>query len=160
MTMFSNNQKEKVKTEEATTSTSNIGKGTSVEGDLATVGNIRIDGDVKGNVTCKSKIVLGQSSYVEGTVLAQNGEIGGEIQGSIEISELLVLRPTAVIHGDIVTNKLVVESGATFNGSCRMGVSVNEINFDDEPDEFQSESEDEPEEDIKSSSKEKESRSI
>lgn len=158
--MFSNNQKEKVKTEEATTSTSNIGKGTSVEGDLTTVGNIRIDGDVKGNVTCKSKIVLGQSSYVEGTVLAQNGEIGGEIQGSIEISELLVLRPTAVIHGDIVTNKLVVESGATFNGSCRMGVSVNEINFDDEPDEFQSESEDEPEEDIKSSSKEKESRSI
>lgn len=158
--MFSNNQKEKVKTEEASNSSSIIGKGTSVQGDLNTVGNMRIEGDVKGNVTCKSKIALGQSSYVEGTVLAQNAEIAGEIQGSIEISELLILRPTAVIHGDIVTNKLIVESGATFNGSCRMGVSVNEINFDDEPDEFQSESEDEPEEDIKSSSKEKESRSI
>ncbi|MDF9798302.1 cytoskeletal protein CcmA (bactofilin family) [Catalinimonas alkaloidigena] len=158
MTMFSNNQKEKVKTEEASNSSSIIGKGTSVQGDLNTVGNMRIEGDVKGNVTCKSKIALGQSSYVEGTVLAQNAEIAGEIQGSIEISELLILRPTAVIHGDIVTNKLIVESGATFNGSCRMGVSVNDINFDDEPDEFQPE--DEPEEDIKSSSKEKESRSI
>lgn len=131
--MFSNNQKEKVKTEEASNSSSIIGKGTSVEGDLNTVGNIRIEGDIKGNVTCKAKIALGQSSYVEGTVLAQNAEIAGEIQGSIEISELLILRPTAVIHGDIVTNKLIVESGATFNGSCRMGVSVNEMDYEDEP---------------------------
>lgn len=159
--MFSNNQKEKVKTEEASTSSSIIGKGTSVEGDLHTVGNIRIEGDVKGNVTCKSKIALGQSSYVEGTVLAQNAEIAGEIQGSIEISELLILRPTAVIHGDIVTNKLIVESGATFNGSCRMGVSVNEINFDDEPETEETELDSE-EEDVESTSNSKktESRSI
>jgi cytoskeletal protein CcmA (bactofilin family) len=67
---------------------------------------------------------------VEGTVLAQNAEIAGEIQGSIEVAELLILRPSAVIHGDIVTNKLVVESGATFNGSCRMGVSVSEIDLE------------------------------
>jgi len=154
--MFSNNQKEKVKTEEVSNSSSIIGKGTSVQGDLNTVGNIRIEGDVKGNVTCKSKIALGQSSYVEGTVLAQNAEIAGEIQGSIEISELLILRPTAVIHGDIVTNKLIVESGATFNGSCRMGVSVSDIDFDSEA-EIQSTEEDD---DIESTSTEKESRSV
>lgn len=130
--MFSNSQDKKVKTEEASNSSSIIGKGTSVEGNVETVGNIRVEGNVKGNVTCKSKIALGQSSYVEGTVSAQNAEISGEIQGSIEVSELLILRPTAVIHGDIVTNKLVVESGATFNGSCRMGISVNEISFEDE----------------------------
>jgi cytoskeletal protein CcmA (bactofilin family) len=158
--MFSNNQKEKVKTEEASTSSSIIGKGTSVEGDLNTVGNIRIEGDVKGNVTCKSKIALGQSSYVEGTVLAQNAEIAGEIQGSIEISELLILRPTAVIHGDIITNKLIVESGATFNGSCRMGVSVNDINFDDDPEETETEADTESEDDIESTSQKTESRSI
>lgn len=152
--MFSNNQKEKVKTEEASNSSSIIGKGTSVEGDLKTVGNIRIEGDVKGNVHCKAKIALGQSSYVEGIVYAQNAEIAGEIQGSIEVSELLILRPTAVIHGDIVTNKLVVESGATFNGSCRMGVTVNEMDYD-EPEggiAEESESESEPEEERESKS--------
>lgn len=132
--MFSsNNQDKKVKVEEASNSSSIIGKGTGVEGNVETVGNIRIEGNVKGNVTCKSKIALGQSSYVEGTVAAQNAEISGEIQGSIEVSELLILRPTAVIHGDIITNKLVVESGATFNGSCRMGVTVSEITFENEP---------------------------
>lgn len=131
--MFSNNQDKKVKAEEASNSSSIIGKGTSVEGNVETVGNIRIEGNVKGNVTCKSKIALGQSSYVEGMVIAQNAEITGEIQGSIEVSELLILRPNSVIHGDIVTNKLIVESGATFNGSCRMGVSINEISFENEP---------------------------
>ena len=66
-------------------------------------------------------------------MLADNAIIAGEIQGSVEIGELLTLKPTAVIHGDIMTNKLVVESGATFNGSCRMGVSVDTIDFEDEP---------------------------
>lgn len=131
--MFSNSQdkNKKVKVEE-TSNYSNLGKGASIDGNIETIGNIRIDSNVKGNVTCKAKIVLGPSSYVEGTVVAQNAEIEGEIQGSIEVTELLILRPTSVIHGDIVTNKLVVESGATFNGSCRMGVSVNEITFDNE----------------------------
>lgn len=132
--MFSssnNNQDKKVKTED-TNNYSNIGKGASIEGNIETVGNMRIDSNVKGNITCKSKIVLGSSSYVEGIVAAQHAEIEGEIQGSIEVAELLILRPTAVIHGDIVTNKLIIESGATFNGSCRMGVSVSEITFESE----------------------------
>lgn len=131
--MFNNSQDKKVKPDESPNSSSIIGKGTSVEGNVETVGNIRIEGNVKGNVTCKSKIALGHSSYVEGIVAAQNAEIAGEIQGSIEVSELLILRPTAVIHGDIITNKLVVESGAAFNGSCRMGVTVSDISFENEP---------------------------
>lgn len=155
--MFSNNQDKKVKTEEASNSSSIIGKGTSVEGNVETVGNIRVEGNVKGNVTCKSKIALGQSSYVEGTVVAQNAEIAGEIQGSIEVSELLILRPTSIIHGDIVTNKLVVESGATFNGSCRMGISINEISFANESTSTKTISKSTPEAEAE---KETESRSI
>jgi cytoskeletal protein CcmA (bactofilin family) len=60
-------------------------------------------------------------------VLAQNAEVAGHISGSVEITEVLILKPTAVIDGDIVTNKLIVESGATFNGSCKMGVKSKEI---------------------------------
>jgi cytoskeletal protein CcmA (bactofilin family) len=49
------------------------------------------------------------------------------VKGKLEISELLVLKATAVINGDIVTGKLVVEPGAIFNGSCRMGATIKEI---------------------------------
>ena len=131
--MFGSNPEKKVKFDESSNSSSIIGKGTSVEGNLDTNGNISIEGEVKGNVVSKSKVALSPSAYVEGKVLAVNAIIAGEIQGSVEISELLTLKPTAVIHGDIMTNKLIVEAGATFNGSCRMGVAVDDIEFEDEP---------------------------
>ena len=70
---------------------------------------------------------MGQSSHVEGDIMAQNAEIAGEVKGRLEVSELLILKPTAVINGDIITNKLLVETGAVFNGSCQMGVSMQEI---------------------------------
>ncbi len=102
-----------------------------MSGDCETYGNIRVEGKVIGNVKTKSKVALGQSSKVEGNILAQNAEVAGEVKGKLEVSDLLLLKPTAVIHGDIITNKLIVESGATFNGGCKMGVSIKEIKIGD-----------------------------
>lgn len=113
--------------QELSNSSNIIGKGTSLKGDVEGYGNIRIEGKVYGNITTKSKIALGKSCYVEGNILAQNAEVEGEVKGKIEISEILLLKPTAKINGDIVTSKLIVESGATFNGSCQMGVQAKEI---------------------------------
>lgn len=124
--MFTNKEEKKV-AEEISNSSNNIGKGTVLEGNVETFGNIRIEGKVIGNIKSKSKVVLGQSSHVDGNILAQNAEIEGEVKGTLEVSELLVLKPSAIIHGDIKTNKLVVESGAQFNGGCKMGVTINEI---------------------------------
>src|SRR5690606_32547059 len=89
--------------------------------------NIRIEGKVKGDVKSKSKVALGHSSQVEGNILAQNADLEGEVKGKIEVTELLVLKSTAVIHGDIVTGKMVVESGAVFNGTCKMGAIIKDI---------------------------------
>ena len=80
-----------------------------------------------GNVKSKSKVALGPSSLVQGNVIAQNADLEGEVKGRIEVAELLVLKATAVIHGDIVTGKLVVEPGAIFNGTCKMGAAVKDI---------------------------------
>ena len=124
--MFKNKEEKKV-AEDVTNSSNIIGKGTILEGSIETYGNIRIEGKVEGNVTTKSKIALGQSSRVAGNILAQNAEVAGEVKGKVEVSDLLLIKPSAVIHGDIITNKLIVESGASFNGSCKMGVSIKEI---------------------------------
>ena len=121
------NKEEKKVADEISNSSNIIGKGTMVEGSLETYGNIRVEGKVIGNVKTKSKVALGQSSKVEGNILAQNAEVAGEVHGKLEVSDLLLLKPTAVVHGDIITNKLIVESGAAFNGSCKMGVSIKEI---------------------------------
>lgn len=107
-----------------------ISRGTILEGNIKTPGNLRIEGRVIGNLVTKSKASLAQSSYVDGNILARNAEVAGEVKGKVEVSEMLILKPTCVIHGDIVTNKLIVESGATFNGGCKMGAQLEEIKLE------------------------------
>lgn len=124
--MFTSKEQKKV-AEEISNSTNTIGKGTVLEGNIETYGNIRIEGKVIGNIKSKSKIALGNSSQVEGNIIAQNADLEGEVKGKIEISEMLILKATAVVHGDIITGKLVVEPGAVFNGTCKMGSAVREI---------------------------------
>jgi cytoskeletal protein CcmA (bactofilin family) len=124
--MFTSKEEKRV-AEEISNSSNTIGKGTFLEGNVETYGNIRIEGKVTGNVKSKSKVALGPSSVVQGNVVAQNADLEGEVKGKIEVAELLVLKATAVIHGDIVTGKLIVETGAVFNGSCKMGATVKEI---------------------------------
>ena len=121
--MFS---KEEKKTIEDQSNTSNIiGKETVLQGDIESSGNIRLEGKVYGNARCKAKFVMGNEAYLEGNAVAETAEIAGMVKGNIEVSELLILKPSAVINGDILTNKLVVEPGATFNGSCQMGHLAN-----------------------------------
>jgi len=124
--MFTSKEQKRV-AEEISNSSNNIGKGTFLEGNIETYGNIRVEGKVNGNVKSKSKVALGNSSHVSGNIIAQNADIEGEVKGKLEVAELLVLKATAVINGDIITGKLVVEPGAVFNGACKMGATIKEI---------------------------------
>lgn len=130
--MFGNNKEQKKTSDSNNISViaNIIGKGTSITGDIDTPGNIRIDGTLKGNVRCKQKLALGAGSLVTGNIYTQNAEIEGEVVGIIEVAEVLVLKATAVVTGDIFTSKLVVESGAKFNGSCKMGDQPREQRSD------------------------------
>jgi cytoskeletal protein CcmA (bactofilin family) len=97
-----------------------IGLGTTIKGDLASEGDLRIDGKIDGSVISKSKIAMGASSEIKGNVKARSADISGRIDGDIEINETLFLRSSAKVFGNITTGKLVIESGAEFNGSCTM----------------------------------------
>jgi len=131
------NNREQKNEEELNGARNIIGKRTTLQGDLETLGNIRLEGKMIGNIKTKLKLIVGHSSEVEGSVIAQNVDVEGQITGNIEVSEVLTLKSTAVINGDIMTNKLVVETGAVFNGGCKMGVSKKEIkiarNLTEEP---------------------------
>lgn len=126
--MFGNEEKEsKKELKEYSNSSNIIGKGTVIEGNISTFGNIRIEGKILGNIKTKSKIAQGESSVIDGNIVAQNAELAGDIKGVIEVTDLLVLKPTAIINGDLITNKLVIEAGASFNGKCKMGAVIKDI---------------------------------
>ena len=98
-----------------------IGDGSVLKGNLKTSGNIRLEGKVIGDILSKSKVACGETSIVDGNVVAENAEIAGKVTGKVTVSELLILKSTASIHGDISTDNLIIESGANFNGACSMG---------------------------------------
>ena len=98
-----------------------IGKGTKITGDVMSDGDIRIDGTLIGNLECKGRLVVGATGTVDGEIKCKTSEISGMVKGKVIISELLSLKATCKITGDIVTGKLSIEPGAVFSGSCNMG---------------------------------------
>jgi cytoskeletal protein CcmA (bactofilin family) len=110
-----------------------IGAGTVIEGEIKCNGDIRIDGTINGSITSKAKVVIGSTGVIEGDVSCQNADISGTIKGKINVSELLFLKSTTKITGDIVTGKLIVESGASFTGSCNMGPVIKDFKYGEKP---------------------------
>lgn len=102
-----------------------INAGTTILGDLNSEGDMRIDGTVKGYVSSKARLVLGNTCRVDGDIKAVNLELSGEVNGNIYVTELLTIKATAKINGDIVSNKLIIEAGAEFNGNCSMREQKN-----------------------------------
>ena len=98
-----------------------IVEGTSIQGEINADSNLRIDGVVKGQVTTKGRLVVGVNGKIEGDIVCQNADIEGEIQGTIKVAELLSLKATAKLNGEMITNKLHIEPGAEFSGTCKMG---------------------------------------
>ncbi|MDO4461573.1 MAG: polymer-forming cytoskeletal protein [Bacteroidia bacterium] len=97
-----------------------IGQGTKIVGDIETNGDLRVDGIIEGNIQSKGKIVLGQSGVIKGTIKCGSAEISGQFDGKMDVVELLSLRSTSVFKGEMTINKLSIEPGATFNGTCNM----------------------------------------
>lgn len=98
-----------------------IGQGTKIVGDIETNGDIRIDGQIEGNVNSKGKVVIGSNGLIKGEVFCSNAELAGALNGKINVSELLSLKASSKINGDIKTGKLNIEPGAIFTGTCNMG---------------------------------------
>ena len=125
--MFTTKDKNMARASENSGVVNLIGVGTTILGDITSSGDIRVDGTLKGSINTKGKVVVGSTGIVEGDVVCQNADISGELKAKISVSELLALKSTAKLDGDILTNKLAIEPGATFSGSCSMGAVIKDI---------------------------------
>jgi len=101
-----------------------ITEGTSITGDILAKSGMRIDGNILGNVSTPSKVVLGETGSIKGTLECENADIEGKFSGNMTISGTLTLRATAQGDGDVVAGKLAIEPGATFNATCVMKGAV------------------------------------
>ena len=93
---------------------------TRIIGEIKSNANFRIDGYLKGSITTSGKVVIGKEGVIEGNIKCLNADIEGKFNGKIEASEILNLKSTAVIEGEVQISKLIVEAGANFNAKCSM----------------------------------------
>lgn len=99
---------------------SKIDQNTSLKGAIKAKTDIRIDGKVEGNVETSGKVILGKQAKVVGEVVCTNAEIEGLFKGKLIVSGILSLKSTSNVEGEVRTQKLIIEAGATFNAQCRM----------------------------------------
>ena len=96
-------------------------EGSKIIGDLFADQNLRIDGEIKGNVSTSSKVVIGEKGKVTGNLICLEADIEGTVDGTISVEGLLILRKSSLINGDIYTFRIQIDEGAAFNGQCKMG---------------------------------------
>ena len=125
--MFSNNNNNMKNSNNTSSVVNMIGNGTVITGDIQSKSDIRIDGILKGSVKTEGKLVVGSTGVVEGDVVCVSADVSGEIKAKITVSQLLSLKSSSKLNGDIITNKLSIEPGATFSGSCSMGAVIKDI---------------------------------
>ncbi|PLX12198.1 MAG: cell shape determination protein CcmA [Marinilabiliales bacterium] len=101
-----------------------ISQGTTIKGDIETSGDLRIDGNIIGNIITKGKLVVGESAHIEGTIECENADISGKITAKVKINNLVRLSETSKFSGDIVTKKISIEPGAIFSGNCQMTSNI------------------------------------
>lgn len=112
--------------------TNRIVEGTVIAGNVESKTDFRLDGILIGNYTSTSKLVIGPFGEVQGDIKCVNADIEGKFTGKLQVSELLGVKATAKIKGEVIAGKLSVEPGAVFDASCAMKSSLKKT-VDEKP---------------------------
>ncbi len=91
---------------------------TTFTGDIETMGGVRIDGSVKGNVTAGGDITIGADGKIEGNVSASNVNIAGEILGNLTAAGTVQMLSGSKLIGDLTASSYAIEQGGYFKGQC------------------------------------------
>ncbi|MCK5086538.1 MAG: polymer-forming cytoskeletal protein [Melioribacteraceae bacterium] len=100
--------------------------GVKLEGKLYSDGNVRIDGKINGELVINGNLTLGETSIIKGNIKAVNITISGEVEGTVNSAEKLILESKSKLIGDLTAKVLVVEEGAKFDGKSFMGKKPEE----------------------------------
>jgi cytoskeletal protein CcmA (bactofilin family) len=97
-----------------------IGAGTIVEGNVTFTGGLRIDGEVRGNVSVSGDhpgtLVISEHARVDGEVMVPHLVINGAVNGPVRSTDSLELQPRARVAGDVEYNSIEIHLGAIVQG--------------------------------------------
>jgi cytoskeletal protein CcmA (bactofilin family) len=94
-----------------------IGKTISVKGEIRAAEDITVDGRIDGPVICEGgALTINKTADLLGDLIARDITIFGRASGQIVATEVVDIRPDAIVSGRIVSPKLILQSGGHFTG--------------------------------------------
>ncbi len=97
----------------------------TIEGDADTVGSLRIEGTIRGDVRAEKSVVIGKDGLLEGSLYTQDAVIAGRVIGAVYAESHLELQATGQISGEIQARQMHVEDGAAFQGLVKVRPDVD-----------------------------------
>lgn len=99
-----------------------VSEGTRLEGKIHFDSISRVHGTLVGEVhgAPGSRLILGETSVVEGNITADTVMVDGYVRGDIAAATRVVVSGTGRVVGNIRTPSLTVDFGAYFEGKCSM----------------------------------------
>ena len=97
---------------------SHIGKSVLIKGELTGSEDLFLDGEVEGNIDLKDhSLTIGPNGKIRANVMARDVVVHGKVDGNVSGTERVELKRSAVLVGDIATQRIVIEDGAYFKGA-------------------------------------------
>jgi cytoskeletal protein CcmA (bactofilin family) len=94
-----------------------IGKSVVVKGDLSGSEDLYVDGNVEGSIELRNNsLTIGPNGKIKATVTAKTVVIMGKIEGAVTASDRIELKKSAIVNGDLTTQRIAIEEGAAFQG--------------------------------------------
>lgn len=125
-----------------------VGEDVNLTGSISNSGSILINGTVKGDITSKQAVVIGQNAKVEGPINGLTVQVAGNVEGAIVAQDTLEMLPESIVNGDIKASTLHIQPGAKFNGNASMTESTASPEKEGEPAKEAAEVETEDEDDF------------
>lgn len=100
--------------------TNRIVEETTIRGDIESISDIRLDGILQGNLFVKGRVVVGRNAKILGNIECENADIEGEVEGTLRVRDLLHIKESAIVKGELIVGRLSVEPGGKIEVTCKM----------------------------------------
>jgi cytoskeletal protein CcmA (bactofilin family) len=97
-----------------------IDRHSAFDGDYRSHRDLRVEGELKGNVTCEGTLFVSEGATIAAAVEAEHITVAGELTGEIRCRGRLQILPSGRVRANVSTGSLVIQEGAIYEGQLEM----------------------------------------
>ena len=97
-----------------------VDRHSTFDGNFRSQRDLRVEGELKGNVTCEGTLFVSEGATITATVEAEHITVAGELTGEIRCRGRLQILPSGRVRANVSTGSLVIQEGAIYEGQLEM----------------------------------------